>query len=67
MINTICPECQQRIQFDSEPKIGQKLICQTCNTALLVTWLFPISLDFLDTNEQSAIPPEKGSSEGTFG
>ena len=52
MLTISCPECQRLIEFDSEPKIGQETTCQSCDKDLVVTWLFPVSLDSLEISEQ---------------
>ena len=53
MITILCPECQQTIKFDSEPKIGQQTVCQSCEKELVVTWLFPVSLDLIEVHDQN--------------
>ena len=52
MLTILCPECQRPIVFDSEPKIGQQTTCQSCAKDLVVTWLYPISLDSPEISEQ---------------
>ena len=51
MVTVLCPECQQRIDLVSDLCIGQQATCQSCNTDFVVTWLFPISLDYLEVAE----------------
>ena len=48
MVRISCPECQQQIDLVSDLNIGQQATCQSCNTNFVVTWLFPVSLDYLD-------------------
>ncbi|MHB8133832.1 MAG: hypothetical protein ACYDH1_06360 [Anaerolineaceae bacterium] len=47
MINAKCPKCNNNIPI-KDPKIGQKVICQSCNSILKTIWLLPIELDFWD-------------------
>jgi uncharacterized protein YbaR (Trm112 family) len=58
MITISCPECQQKIDLDSDPKIGQHITCQSCKTDFQVTWLFPICLDYLEISDQVSTPPD---------
>jgi hypothetical protein len=51
MVMISCPECQQRIDLVSDPNIGQQTTCQSCNTDFVVTWLFPVNLDYLDDSD----------------
>lgn len=61
MVTIICPECQQSIKLNSDLIVGQQTICQHCDTDFVVTWLFPLCLDFLETKEQIEASP--GGSE----
>jgi uncharacterized protein YbaR (Trm112 family) len=63
MVKVACPECQQRIDLDSEPKIGQHITCQSCKTEFQVTWLFPICLDYLEITEQIPASPDESLSQ----
>ena len=51
MVTISCPECQQPIDLVSNLNIGQQATCKSCNTDFVVTWLFPINLDYLDVAE----------------
>ena len=51
MVTILCPECQQPIDLVSDLNIGQQATCQSCNTDFVVTWLFPVNLDYLDGAE----------------
>ena len=51
-----CPECQQPIDLEAELVVGLQTQCQTCGTDFVVTWLFPISLDYIETNETGVFP-----------
>jgi hypothetical protein len=46
-----CPECKQSIELNSDLIVGQHATCPSCNTELVVTWLFPICLDYQETKE----------------
>jgi hypothetical protein len=59
MLTILCPECQRPIEFDSEPKIGQQTTCQSCTKELVVTWLYPVSLDSPEISEQFQTDVEK--------
>jgi len=47
MIYAKCPKCNTNIHI-KDPKIGQKVICQGCDSILKTIWLLPIELDFWD-------------------
>ena len=55
MVTISCPECQSQIQINSDTEIGQRVICQSCNVILEVTWLFPIEVDFTEDVEQNSL------------
>lgn len=52
MIIASCPECQQQIELNSNPEVGQQVTCGSCKMDLEVTWLLPISLDYLEVKEK---------------
>ena len=41
-----CPNCDQLVQVNPKPRIGQKVECKFCKTMLEVSWLDPIELDW---------------------
>jgi len=47
MIFAKCPKCNTKIQI-KDPRIGQKVVCQGCESLLKIIWLLPIELDFWD-------------------
>lgn len=61
MITATCPECKEPIHFASTPQIGQQLICVHCKNDLEVTWLFPVSLDYLETESKTINNPDEKS------
>ncbi len=61
MVTISCPEFRQTIDLDVNLKIGQQAACQFCHTDFMGTWLFPICLDYLETEEQIYCLPKTGS------
>lgn len=55
MLRGSCPECDNEVQFMSEPRIGQRTICQACHSVLRVIREYPIELDwaFMEPFEKS--------------
>ena len=51
MIHGICPVCKSRIEIEIEPDLGIRVSCPDCTVTYEVTWLYPITLDYLETNE----------------
>ncbi|UCF29671.1 MAG: lysine biosynthesis protein LysW [Chloroflexota bacterium] len=49
-----CPECKHLINLISLPEIGKLFICESCDTKLEVTWLFPVILDYQEYEKQLA-------------
>lgn len=41
-----CPACGAQVLLSNQTKLGQRVICGTCNETLEVTWLQPVELDF---------------------
>ena len=62
MVTVLCPECHVSIKLEPNPEIGQRVTCQSCHTDLEVTWLFPVSLDLLETEKLNPDYPEKDQS-----
>jgi hypothetical protein len=48
MISACCPHCNSPIEIQGNPEVGQQVKCQKCLTMLVITWLYPLCLDFLD-------------------
>jgi hypothetical protein len=40
----------EEIEVSEDPNIGLQLKCLHCHTTVEVTWLFPLTLDFIDKN-----------------
>jgi len=49
-MTTRCPSCMEEIEVSEDPNIGLQLKCLHCHTTVEVTWLFPLTLDFIDKN-----------------
>lgn len=54
MVTAKCPECQQFIELEIIPEIGQNLMCTNCKYILEVIWVIPI---FLDYKDNEILPP----------
>lgn len=44
-----CPSCQNEFEIvDEEPEILRRLTCPHCQMIFEVTWLYPLTLDYVD-------------------
>jgi phage FluMu protein Com len=44
-----CPSCQNEFEIaEEEPEILRRLTCPHCQMVFEVTWLYPLTLDFLE-------------------
>lgn len=59
MIRVICPACQFEVEITNEPAIGHQVKCHHCGNELEVIWLYPLTVDFPESNLE--IPSEIGS------
>jgi lysine biosynthesis protein LysW len=41
-----CPSCGESVNVGTRPKMGQRVVCQACDTELEVVWLDPVELDW---------------------
>lgn len=41
-----CPECDASVPFSSSPQKGQRVLCPSCHSVLIVNNLKPIRLDW---------------------
>lgn len=48
-----CPECEYRLKLGARPYKGQKVICSSCDTNLMVTTLKPLTLEALTSPQSS--------------
>jgi lysine biosynthesis protein LysW len=46
MVFTECPSCGESVNVGARPKMGQRVVCQACDTDLEVVWLDPVELDW---------------------
>ena len=47
----ICPNCENDVLLEEEPAFGIHVLCETCQTELVITWLNPIELELIDYEE----------------
>jgi hypothetical protein len=47
-MKTKCLVCNNEIELTEDPSIGLLVQCFYCNTYFEVTWLFPLTVDFVD-------------------
>lgn len=47
----ICPNCEKKVIFEKEPEFGLHVLCETCQTESVITWLNPIELELIDSEE----------------
>lgn len=46
-----CPSCLEQFEIaDEEPEIRRRLTCPHCQMIFEVTWLYPLTLDFVEEN-----------------
>jgi hypothetical protein len=45
-MEAICPECDAKVYFECQPKIGQRVLCSKCKSILAVIRLMPLELDW---------------------
>lgn len=46
-----CPSCQKEFEItDEETDINRRFSCPHCLTMFEVTWLFPLTLDYIEEN-----------------
>lgn len=48
-----CPSCQKEFEISEQEvdiRISRRLSCPHCLTMFEVTWLFPLTLDFVEEN-----------------
>lgn len=70
MIAVKCPICQNNITVSQPILLGQRVACSECTSPLEVIWLYPVSLDVVETKEvksnnliQAEITPDQTSKE----
>lgn len=60
MIKSVCPECDHDVLMETTPNVGERVICSSCKTILVVIRSSPVQLDwaFIDPIEGSTSNPE---------
>ena len=61
---TICPECEHRLNVGAHPFLGQKPRCPNCETGLVILNLRPLELDVAVPTNRSARQENKRSTSG---
>ena len=51
-ISAICPSCETRIRFHSQPKLRDVVVCDECGEELEVVRLSPLKLDWSGFNDE---------------
>lgn len=57
MPTSICPECDEEVYVDADMEQGDRVVCDECQSSLIVVGLDPIELDLYEE-------PENGLAEG---
>ena len=52
MATSECPSCGAMVNVESNPRMGQRVVCKECDTELEVVWLEPIELDWLYDDDE---------------
>jgi lysine biosynthesis protein LysW len=59
-----CPKCERLVNVGKNPRIGQYVVCNSCNTKLEIYWLDPIELDWVPYSIKHAKRDRIFSNEG---
>jgi len=51
MDHGICPNCANKVILEEKPEFGIHVLCETCQTELVITWLNPVELELIDYEE----------------
>ncbi len=54
-----CPECSSRLKLGNHPRQGQRVVCSSCETNLIITNVNPLELDSLTTGGRANRPKKK--------
>ena len=46
MVKADCPACDAKVHLGVKPKMGQRVVCPSCDTEIEVVWLEPVELDW---------------------
>ncbi|MBK9153358.1 MAG: hypothetical protein IPM25_03955 [Chloracidobacterium sp.] len=53
MPTSVCPECDEEVYVDADAEQGDRIICEECQSDLIVVGLDPVELDLSDGSEDS--------------
>ena len=56
MPTSICPECSEEVFVDAEIEQGDNVVCDECNSRLVVVGLDPIELDLQEESDAEGLP-----------
>lgn len=59
MALTECPSCGEMIEVSDKAKLGQRVVCNTCEAVLEVVWLEPMELDWPYEDEMEYLDEEE--------
>ncbi len=45
-IRTTCPDCSAAVYFESLPELDQEVVCDECESSLIVVRVKPLKLDW---------------------
>jgi lysine biosynthesis protein LysW len=48
-----CPNCERLVNVGKNPRIGQYVVCNSCNTKLEIYSLDPVELDWVPYNNNN--------------
>lgn len=43
-----CPSCLAVFALNVDPEVGQLVVCPQCEAQLMIVWLYPLEVDFVD-------------------
>ncbi len=53
MPTSVCPECDEEVYVDAEIEQGDHVVCDECQSELVVVGLDPIELDLREDSDDS--------------
>ena len=56
LLTAVCPECAEKITFETNPSLHYLLLCPHCETILVVTAVAPPQLDWAF---EEPLPPDE--------
>ena len=61
-----CPSCDSNVNVGGHPRMGQKVVCQTCDASLEVVWLDPLELDWVYDEDEDYYDEEYDEDESDY-